>query len=150
MYHPHLQDQRVSQARNLWIACCLLPQDLLFNPEDGGNTLLWNAGVLLQNYMALQLRKLYSSYSKRSTASHCINSDYEQDVCYSLWWTLFLCSSHSICKSFILSLHNGSTVVTFPARLKVTVEHYQLFDNTQKPMIYKLMIIIRTNDQKLL
>jgi hypothetical protein len=40
MSHPHLHDQRVSEARNLQIACCLLPQDLFFNPEDGCSTFL--------------------------------------------------------------------------------------------------------------
>jgi hypothetical protein len=71
----HLQDQSASQARNqqttwgkaeLWSppASCGFLLVLLFNPEDGGSTVLKYVCTLLPDYMASHLRRQYSS-SKR-------------------------------------------------------------------------------------
>jgi hypothetical protein len=70
--HLHLQGWIVSQGRNQHTAdseqgsaCCLLHAcffpGIFFNPEDGGNMLLWNVRWLSINYMV--------SYSRRQNCS---------------------------------------------------------------------------------
>jgi hypothetical protein len=47
----------------LYSACCQLLAgfllDLLLEPEDGGNTFLWNIGALLPDYTVLRPRRWY-------------------------------------------------------------------------------------------
>jgi hypothetical protein len=66
IYHLYLQGHRVCQARN---QLCLLPLHagffacLLCNPEDGGGIFLCNISGLLPDYVVLEPRMSYFSYT---------------------------------------------------------------------------------------